>query len=268
MDTASSPYAAPPLAVEEVWAGYGEMDAVRGITLHARPGAVTAIIGANGAGKTTLLRVMLGAIKPRRGRALLDGKDVAGLRPAVRAARMAYIAQRPGVAFAFSAREVVQLGCPWLGEAWSRSAAREALAKVGLLDRAEEPLGALSVGQQQRVSVARAIAQVATRPSGSASAVVLADEPVASMDPAHAIETLDLLRGMATDGASVVIVLHDLVLASRFADEVLMMNAEGTAAAVGPTRDVLTPALLERVYHTAFRGVGAGVLLPARLVAG
>jgi iron complex transport system ATP-binding protein len=121
------------------------------------------------------------------------------------------------------------------------------------------------VGQQQRVSLARAIAQVRSRPTSPRPAVLLADEPVAAMDPAHAIETLDLLRTIASEGGCVVVVLHDLVLASRYADALLLMNGDGTPAATGPTRDVLTPALLERVYATPFRELAQGVMLPQRL---
>ncbi len=253
------------LAAEEVWAGYAQTDAVRGVTLHARSGTITAIIGANGAGKTTLLRVMLGTLPPRRGRALLHGQDVSRVPVAERARTMAYISQKPGVAFAFTASEVVELGCPWLGGGRARAAALEALSRVNLADRADEPLGVLSVGQQQRVSAARAIAQLRTGSTATAHAVLLADEPVASMDPAHAIQTMDLLRTLAREGVCVVVVLHDLALASCYADAVLLMNSEGTSAALGPTAEVLTPPLLERVYGAAFREVAAGIVVPARL---
>ncbi len=261
----ADPSQLPALAAEDLWAGYGTTDAVRGVTLHCRAGTVTAIIGANGAGKSTLLRAMLGTLAPRRGQVLLHGASVHAMPPAERARVMAYISQRPGVAFAFTAAEVVQLGCPWLGEVRARDAAHAALAHVGLADRAAAPLGELSVGQQQRVSLARAIAQVRSRPTSPRPAVLLADEPVAAMDPAHAIETLDLLRTIASEGGCVVVVLHDLVLASRYADALLLMNGDGTPAATGPTRDVLTPALLERVYATPFRELAQGVMLPQRL---
>jgi iron complex transport system ATP-binding protein len=265
--TIDAPHTATPtpLAAEDVWAGYADTDAVRGVTLRARAGALTGIIGANGAGKSTLLRVLLGTLAPRRGRVLLHGVDASTVPLRERAARVAYVAQRPGVAFAFSACEVVQLGCPWLGGTRARDAGLEALAEVGLVDRADDALETLSVGQQQRVSLARALAQVRTRPASPHAVAVLADEPVASMDPAHAIESMDLLRGLASGGACVVVVLHDLTLASRYADDLLLLNTDGSPHACGPTGDVLTPAKLEHVYATPFSQVAPGVMLPSRL---
>lgn len=104
-------------------------------------------------------------LAPRRGQVLLHGASVHAMPPASAPASSAYISQRPGVAFAFTAAEVVQLGCPWLGEVRARDAAHAALAHVELANRAAAPLGELSVGQQQRVSLAPAIAQVRSRPT-------------------------------------------------------------------------------------------------------
>lgn len=265
--TRHDPSSQPVLAIEEVWAGYAGVDALRGVTLHARGGTVTGVIGANGAGKSTLLRVMLGTLAPRTGRALLHGRDVARVPVGERARSVAYISQKPGVAFAFTSSEVVELGCPWLGGVKAREAARTALDRVGLADRADVPLGTLSVGQQQRVSVARAWAQVMTSPHTRSTMAVLADEPVASMDPAHAIQTLDLLRTLAAEGVCVVIVLHDLLLASKFTDALLLLRSNGTPAALGPTREVLTASNLEGVFATPFRDVGNGIIMPERLAA-
>jgi iron complex transport system ATP-binding protein len=253
------------LRVRDVWAGYGRPrgDVVRGVSLSAGPG-VTAIIGPNGCGKSTLARVMLGLLAPTRGSVQVASQDVHAMRPASRARVMAFVAQRPGVAFSFSVLDVVRMGCR------SRSIALEALAKVGLWERAGDQLAELSVGQQQRVSVARAWAQLAeaatTQPRGPRALV--ADEPVASMDVAHAIATMDLFREMAHARACVVVIMHDLALTSAFADRVVLMNATGEVAGEGPPREVLTTQRLQSVYNVEFVDAGRAGMMPARVVRG
>ncbi len=257
------------VAAEGVSAGYPDRPLVlRNVSVSAVPGEVLAVIGANGAGKSTLLRVLLGTLAPGAGRVLLHGRDVGTIPVAERARLTAYIAQRPGVTFGYSALEVVQLGCPWLGGSAAQDAALRALSRVGLADRAQDALGALSVGQQQRVSLARALAQIGSRPKTETRApVLLADEPVAAMDPAHALETLDTLQSLAREGAAVIVVLHDVLQASRFADRLLLLNADGTPAASGAIKDVLRPELLESVYGVEFSRLGNGVgMLPTRLL--
>lgn len=241
---------------------------LRGVSCAVEPGTVTALVGPNGAGKTTLLRVLLGLVRPAAGRATLDGSDVHALSHAQRAARIGYLPQRGSVAFPFTVREVARLGRYSTGarRASDDTPVKHALERVGLLGRADEPLGTLSAGQQQRASLARVLAQLAGTPQPSSSAVgdpsptrfMLADEPVAALDPRHALETMRLLRELAAEGLGVLAVLHDLTFAARFADRVVVLDGSGTVAASGPAAEALDPARLAGVYGVGFARIGAG----------
>ena len=250
------------LALEGVGFGFGGTPVLRGLTCAFPPGVVTAVVGPNGAGTSTLLRLLLGTLRPGAGWALHDGRDVASYAPRTRAAGVAYIPQRSEVAFAFSVREVVALGRYHAGRGGSEAAVGRALEAVGLADRAEAPYGTLSAGQQQRATVARALAQVDGRRAGargtggaSPTPAILADEPVAAMDPAHALRTLDLLAGLAAEGFAVVVVLHDLALALRSATRAVVIGPSGTALAEGPVAEALTPATAGAAYGGAFRAL-------------
>ncbi len=240
---------------------------LRGVWCAVDPGTVTALVGPNGAGKTTLLRVLLGLVRPAAGSATLDGADLTNLSHAQRAARIGYLPQRGSVAFPFTVREVVRLGRYSAGarRAGDDAPVSRALERVGLLDRADEPLGTLSAGQQQRASLARVLAQLAdggdprTRKTGPApTRFLLADEPVAALDPRHALETMALLRALAAEGLGVLAVLHDLTFAARFADRVVVLDGSGSVAASGPVAEALDPARLTGVYGVGFARIGAG----------
>lgn len=221
---------------------------VREVSAAFRPGRVTAIAGPNGAGKTTLLRLLAGVRHPTSGEVLLDGVSVSRMPSDERAGRLAYVSQRGSLAFAFTVRQVVSMGRFAVGP--SRLAVDRALAAADAADLADEPLGTLSVGQQQRVSLARALAQL----DGSAMerAWLLADEPMAAMDPAHALATARTLRTLADAGAGVIVVLHDLSLALRLADEVVLLDGHGHVAASGGAEEVLREGPLERVFGVRF----------------
>jgi iron complex transport system ATP-binding protein len=246
--------ATPPLEARAVSAGYPSRKLViEGVSAVFEAGQVCALAGPNGAGKSTLLRVLLGAHEPSAGSVLLDGADVLKLGVRDRARRCAYVAQRPGVAFAFTAGEVVGLGCAERSSRAARETCAAALRRVGMDDRIDDSLGALSVGQQQRVSVARALAQIDPAGTGPLHGrVLLADEPVASMDVAHAMHTLDLLGELAQRGACVVIVLHDLASLWRWADRCVLLNAQGRVVAHDTPQKTLTPSLLESVFDVPF----------------
>ena len=250
------------LALEGVGFGFGAAPVLRGLTCAFPPGVVTAVVGPNGAGKSTLLRLLLGTLRPGTGRALHDGRDVASYAPRARAAGVAYIPQRSEVAFAFSVREVVALGRYHAGRGGSEGAVERALEAVGLADRAGDPCGTLSAGQQQRVTVARALAQVEGRRAGTRgqggsfpTPAILADEPVSAMDPAHALRTLDLLAGLAAEGFAVVVVLHDLALALRSATRAVVIGPSGTVLADGPVTETLTATAVGAAYGAAFRAL-------------
>ncbi len=249
----------------------GTRPAVDGVTCEPAPGRVTALVGPNGSGKSTLLRLMLGSIRPSAGSVTIAGKPTCRLPSRQRARSIAYIAQRPDSAFAYCVREVVALGRLALGTgpAADRRAVDAALEAMELSELADRPLPALSVGQQQRVAIARAIAQLDSSPSPTADhpRVLLADEPIAALDPRHAEQTLAALSQLARTGRdspsplAVVVVLHDLQAASRWADDALLMDG-GRLAANGPASEVLTPNVLGPAFAVRFNSPAPGVLIP------
>ncbi len=223
-----------------------------GVSARFEPGRVTAVLGPNGSGKSTLLRLLLGVLKPMAGRATLDGRDTTSVVGAARAASIAYIAQRAEGWSPFRVRDVVAMGRHALPR--DEQAVDAALAATQTSELAEEPIAALSVGQQQRVAVARVLAQMrGRRPISGGTRCVLADEPASAMDPAHARRTMALFRQLAAEGAAVVLVLHDFTLAARDTDDAVLLDASGRVAAQGSADAVLKPEVLEPVFGTRFQ---------------
>ncbi len=220
---------------------------LRDVDLDLDPG-VTVLLGPNGAGKSTLARVLIGLARPWRGTVRIDGRDLGAMRARERARRIAFVAQRPDVASAFSVREVVALGCYAFARA--EKPILRALGAMALEDLADEPFATLSVGQQQRVTIARALAQCYAM---EAPGVLLADEPFSAMDPSHAAGASDVVRRLAAEtGVAALLVLHDFTLARRLADRAVVLRAGGTVEAGGAVGEVLTPEVLERVFHVPF----------------
>ncbi|MBM1170538.1 ABC transporter ATP-binding protein [Microvirga arabica] len=214
---------------------------LQGIDLSLEPGRLTALIGPNGAGKTTLLRAMAGLVRPSAGEVALNGIAVARMGASERARSIAYLPQGGGVAWPLPVASVVALGrLPHREEpdrlpAHGREAVAAALLSVGLRGFETRPATALSGGERARMLLARAFATQAP--------VLLADEPVAALDPRHQLIVLDGLKAHARAGATVVAILHDLNLAARFADRIVLLD-QGKHEASGPPEAVLTEARL------------------------
>ncbi len=233
------------LILDDVSVRLGRRQVLSGLSARFEPGRVTAILGPNGAGKSTLLKAAA-ALLPVDGRALLGEEDIARLAPAARARCIGYLPQDARVHWNMLVEEVVALGrLPHGDRAAGAVSAAMAITDTGVF--AHRPVGELSGGERSRVMLARVLA--------GEPQWVLADEPLANLDPAHAIDMLDRLRQIAREGAGVIVVLHDLAQAARAADDVLLLTAAGRVAAFGAAADVLTPPLLEAIF-----GVEVGMI--------
>tara|TARA_R110000782_G_scaffold45706_10_gene101354 strand:+ start:4982 stop:5761 length:780 start_codon:yes stop_codon:yes gene_type:complete len=252
------------LACRDIAVTYpGGRVALRDAACELPPGAITALVGPNGAGKSTLLRVLAGVRRPNAGSVTLDGRPLSELSARARARRVALVAQQPSVAFDFDARRVIAFGADGAGR--GPAATDRAVERFDLGALASVPFGALSVGQRQRVSLARAFAQL----DGCASGCLLADEPVSAMDPAFAVQALDALRAMADRGCAVGIVLHDLTAAARVADRAVLIEPAGRTVAEGDAANVLTGPALSALFGTGvvrseIPGIGPVVATAAR----
>lgn len=233
------------LAADSLRAGRGAVDILHGVSLHAAPGEVVGLIGPNGAGKSTLLAVLAGLLPARDGVLSLDGESLAALEPRTRARKLAYLPQAPDCHWPLAVEQVVALGrlphrSPWSGtSAADRAAVAAAMERLEVTPFAQRLFTQLSGGEKMRVLLARAIC--------GAPQVLLADEPVDGLDPAHQLEVMELLRELAADGCAVVVVLHDLALAGRFCDRLVLLKA-GCVLAMGTAREVLTDENCARAY--------------------
>lgn len=217
-----------------------------------RPGRITAILGPNGAGKSSLIRTMAGLIVPQGGSVTVDSRDVAGIEPRERARLIGYLPQDGVAAWNVRAAELVALGrlphrAPFAGPApHDFDAVMMAMAATETTHLADRPVGELSGGERARVLLARVLA--------GEPRWLLADEPLASLDPAHQLDILDRLRTAADGGAGVVIVLHDLGHAASVADDVLLLK-DGRIAAFGGVGEVLTEERVADVFEVKVRWI-------------
>jgi len=215
------------------------------VELAVARGEVVALVGPNGAGKSTLLGALAGDRRPVSGTVRFDGDEVGHLSAAVLARRRAVLAQRSQLSLGFTALEVVMLaGC-------SVAVARTQLARVGIAAAfCERRYPTLSGGEQQRVQLARVLAQLALSPG----AALLLDEPTSALDPRHQRLVMQLAREAAEQGRAVVVALHDLTLAGRWCDRVVLLR-DGRVLADAEPECVLTCELLARAYDMEFEVV-------------
>jgi iron complex transport system ATP-binding protein len=257
--------AAPALALDGLRVSLGGRPVLAGVSLELGRGEVLGLAGANGAGKTTLLRVASGVLRPDAGRIALDGRALAAYRRRERARRIAVVPQEAAFAFPFRAGEVVLMGrsphLPRIGFEGPRdlAIARAALARVGIEELVDRSILELSGGERQLVLLARALAQ---EPS-----VLLLDEPTAHLDLRHRLRVLELVRELAAEGRSALVVSHDLALAARGCDRLALL-AHGSVVAAGAPREVLSSATLRRAFGIEADVVpgpdGAPLVVPRR----
>lgn len=222
------------------------------IGLTLQPGRFVGLVGPNGAGKTTLLRVLAGLITPSQGQANLEGRPLAGMGRDERARRIAALFQGAGVGWPMTVSEIVALGRLPHRRAFAsptdadEAAVARAMARTDILHLADRAEPTLSSGERMRALLARALAVEAPW--------LLVDEPVTALDPAHQLDAMALLRAIARDGTGVVAVLHDLTLAARFCDRIVVL-AGGRLVADGSPEEALSDVLLARTFGvTAERG--------------
>jgi len=239
------------LAARNVTVEAGGATILNGVGFTARPGEITAIVGPNGSGKTTLLRALTGEI-PARGEVVLDGLTVGTGNAATLAARRGVLPQVSHLAFPFTVTEVVRIGHGAGAHADQPDLPWRALERVGMAHMAGRFYQDLSGGEQQRVQLARVLAQVWEPVTGDGPAWLFLDEPVSSLDIGHQLTVMRLARDFAARGGGVVAVMHDLNLTAMFAGHVAVME-EGRIAAAGPAPEVLTSSLLSQVYDCTLR---------------
>ncbi|MCW3845863.1 ABC transporter ATP-binding protein [Sphingomonas sp. LB-2] len=233
------------LNVRDLEVSLGARKVLRGVSANLTAGRITAILGPNGSGKTTLVKSLAGLIEPDAGSVRYGEKLLTRIDLAERAKTIGYLPQDGSVHWNVGVRELVALGrlphrSPFAGLSHDDQAAiMMALAATDTIGLAERRIDQLSGGERARVLLARVLAG---RPQW-----LLADEPLASLDPVHQLDMLAQLRGLAASGMGVVIVLHDLVQAARAADDVLLMS-EGRVVAFGPAREALAHAPLREAF--------------------
>ncbi len=235
------------LSIENISVRRGERLLLDRVSLTANPGEVVAVLGPNGAGKTTLFRVIADEFSPDSGTVSLHGKPVKTWDLRERAQVVGILPQSSSLSFPFSVNEVVLLGrspCSSSREE-NTGIVRKALEMVDAWHLQERNYTSLSGGEKQRVHLARVLVQIWTE-SDSGARVLLLDEPTSALDPAHQHQTLRIAREFARNNVAVVIILHDLNLASQYADRLVML-CEGRLEAEGTPEQVLTEELLKRL---------------------
>ncbi|WP_308015410.1 ATP-binding cassette domain-containing protein [Pseudonocardia sp. ICBG1293] len=266
MTTPAAVPAGPALDAQDLVLRYDERVVVDGLTVHVPPGRITVVVGPNACGKSTLLRGLGRIVAPTAGTVRLDGTDVRTLPGRELARRLGLLPQSPTAPDGITVADLVERGrSPHQGWFGGRAdaddaAVADAMRATGVLELADRPVDELSGGQRQRVWIAMVLAQD--------TGALLLDEPTTFLDLPHAVEVLDLLVDRNRDrGSTVVVVLHDLNLACRYADHLIAM-ADGAIVAQGPPGTTMTADLVRRVFGMESRVVpdpvsGTPMVVPA-----
>ncbi len=219
---------------------FGLQAVLSGVDFAVSSGEVVGLIGPNGAGKSTLLQALAGLHPATLASVSVDGNTLLTMRIRERARTIAFLRQNTRVHWPLAAGQVAALGrYPHGGAGSDDEKVQSAMKRVEVLALRDQPMSTLSAGEQMRVHIARALAVEAP--------YLLADEPVAALDPYHQLECMELLRREAQAGTGVVVVLHDLLLAARFCDWLVLLD-HGRIAATGLPHEVLHGDALQAVY--------------------
>ena len=233
------------IAAQDVHARYGARAALGGVSFEAGAGELVGLVGPNGAGKTTLLRVLAGLMAPAAGRVIFDGQPFGDFGRRELAQRLAYLPQGAPVHWPLKVAKLVALGRlphldPWRSPGPDdEHAIARAMDAAEVREFADRSITTLSSGERTRAMIARALA---VEPQ-----ILLADEPVTALDPYHQLKVMELLRERVREGMAVVVVLHDLNLAGRFCDRLVLLD-EGRVVTDGAPEHVLAPEFLRSIY--------------------
>ena len=247
------------LSCADLGVAIGGRAILSGVSLSLQPGQVTAIIGPNGAGKSTLLSCLAGLRTPTSGAVKLGGLAFSAMKARERARRLAFLPQTPEIAWSVECRTLVELGrTPFIGARGQteqdHAAVQRAMAAANVTAFAHRVVDTLSGGERARVLLARALA--------GEPEWLLADEPLTGLDPAHQLDAASLFRRLAGEGVGVIVTLHDLSMALRMSDRIIVL-AEGGVLADEPPATALTPEVLRRAYGveaTLTQGPGGALI--------
>ncbi|MHC3379963.1 ATP-binding cassette domain-containing protein [Haloarcula sp. H-GB5] len=235
----------PMLDVSDLAMSFDDQSVVSGVDFSVDRGSLVGLVGPNGAGKTTVLRAVKGTLNPDTGTVRVDGEPIRSKSAKAVSRLVASTPQGTALSFDFSVRQTVEMGrTPHLGrfdrmDDGDRQAVETAMERASVAKFADRPFTSLSGGERQRVLLARALAQE--------TPVLLLDEPTANLDINHAVRTLELVRTLVEDGKTAVAAIHDLNLAARYCDELVLLAGGGIRAAGRPA-DVLTSDTLRDAF--------------------
>ena len=236
------------LTASQVSVTVGRATLLKAVDLTIRPGETLAIVGPNGAGKSTLLRLLSADIRPSSGTITINGRNISLYSAAELAMRRAMLSQHVNVSFPFTVREIVGMGGGSQPRSMSDALVDAAISEVGLQDFHQRELPTLSGGEQQRAHFARVLVQLACGEHANGPGVLLLDEPTSSLDLRHQIALVEIARHRASNGTAVIAVLHDLNLAVRFADRIIVLH-HGALVAEGTPGTTITTELVRRVFE-------------------
>jgi len=254
----------PMLDVSDLAVSFGDQSVVSDVDFSVDRGSLVGLVGPNGAGKTTVLRAVKGTLDPDAGTVRVDGEPIQSKSAKAVSRLVASTPQGTALSFDFSVRQTVEMGrTPHLGrfdrmDDGDRRAVETAMERASVAQFADRPFTSLSGGERQRVLLARALAQE--------TPVLLLDEPTASLDINHAVRTLELVQTLVEDGKTAVAAIHDLNLAARYCDELVLLASGGIRAAGRPadvlTSDTLRDAFDAKTLVTTQPGTDAPLVTP------
>jgi iron complex transport system ATP-binding protein len=240
---------------EKLTVRFGDATILNGVGLALKAGEMVGLIGPNGAGKTTLLRVLADLLTASAGAVRYDGKSVRDIGRVMLARRLSFLAQGANVYWPLRVDHIVALARlphrrPFAGmSAEDQAAVERAITAVDITHLRLRTAATLSAGERMRVLLARALAVGAE--------MLLADEPVAALDPLHQLRIMELLRSTVRKGTGVVVVLHDLTLASRFCDRIVLL-VDGRVLLDGAPSELSDKLIAEAYGVATFRGEHGG----------